>query len=1390
MNYKKLNQYLGWVVFFIATAVYFLTLESTVSLWDCGEYITTAYKLEVGHPPGAPLFMMIGRLFSFFAAEENVAVWINRLSALSSSFSILFMFWSITLLAKKMVLKNKKEMSNGEIIAVLGSGLVGSLAYTFSDSFWFSAVEGEVYAMASLFTAIIFWAILKWDEEMALVQNGTLTGDLSPNRWILLIMFLLGLAIGVHLLGILVVPAIGFVLYFRHKPIADVKGILITGIISIVVLGFIQEIIIPGSIAMASNFEVFFKNSFGLPFFSGTFFFFGLLVFLCLYLIKRARKKNQPILYNATMGLIVLLIGYGSFAMIVIRSNANTPLDENDPENLVTLKSYLKREQYGSAPIFFGPYWNSMEKGGIFERDGSWNASADPSDWGDRSPYYLRRFVVLKNDAVLKAFRSEEDAQKFAQKNGGYVEEKYFMSNEGHTENQVPTYSQTTFFPRMYYSDESSKIPGYIAWSGYDASEEAGTELGKDHNRLPTFGENMTYFIRYQINFMYWRYFMWNFAGRQNDFQGNGEQMRGNWASGINSIDNLRLGNQEEGAPYFTTENKGNNKFFFFPLILGLIGLFIQIYKSPKDAFVVFLAFFFTGIAIVIYLNQKVGEPRERDYAFAGSFYFFALWIGLGVYGLYEAFTTLKRKDYIQLLTIVGAILVLTLAIDAASSEISLPISFSWLFISIIGIALIVLMGGLKKIFKNEGQGALVATLFGLIIPILMGVQGWDDHNRHLKTSAHDLAKNYLMSCEKNGILFTGGDNDTFPLWYMQEVEGYKTDVRVCNLSLMQTDWYTDQMKMKAYDSEPLPIKFTEDQILMYAGYTDQNLFMSLTDLFQVSAGEKIIKEVINLRLKHNKEAAKNALNNFSAQIASIAPNITTEEPNLIQRLETLKSDLMTNTKATLTENIYAKYLSAMEIASAAQNQMLKIDQNTYSQLMTTLVDFEKSWDFGNIDDVMAFTRNDQNLVMYNPGQKVRFIPTRGMILPVDVNNAIKSGVISEKDRNNCQKEMRFNFEERYLAREQLMILDILANNDWKRGIYYSMPYGSEVGKALLQKGFIKQNGMVYELSPLNVNYIERCNQEKMYTNLMEKYEYGDVKNPNVLTDYYARRQTVQFRSNFATLAQELVRVADEAKEIKKRGLSNIKAYELAGRKDEADRMLKIYKNADNIIAVNKSKAIKLIKKSLEVIPIDVVLDYGEPRGTGKPYSETSSCEVISDGTLQEYVSILFAAGDKKLANELGIKVAKQLATIFKYYEVSEVEFSANPKNTEDLYASLDNAFTMLMVALDPEVGDPNGVLARTLKAQMDHLYQKVFLKISAELREKALDNGESFTGSTAGKYATMLATFNEYVETIGMHYGYLKNKEQNQNNSPVGGDQLNLEQLNNSQVPADSVLE
>lgn len=1370
MNYKKLNQILGWLVFLVATAVYFITIEDTVSLWDCGEYVTTAYKLEVGHPPGAPLFMVIGRLFSFFAEPENVAVCINTLSALCSSLSILFMFWSITLLAKKMALRNKSELSNGEKIAILGSGVVGALAYTFSDSFWFSAVEGEVYAMASLFTAAIFWAVLKWDEEMYLIQHGSLDSEYAPDRWLLLIMFLLGLAIGVHLLGILVVPAIGFVLYFRYKPVADLSGILLTGILSIVVLAFIQEGIIPGSISLASKFEVMFRNSMGLPFFSGTLFFFGLLVTGCVFLIRYARKKGQTILYNATMGLIMLLIGYGSFAVIVIRSNANTPLDENDPENLVTLKSYLKREQYGSAPLLTGQYWNSKQN--------------EQSEFDDRSPIYLRRFVVTKGDGqVMKAFRSETDAMNFVKKNGTSgleINETYFESNVGQQENVVPTYSQNTIFPRMF-SDEPGKIDGYKSWSGYDPAEDKGTEIGSDEQRLPTMGENLTYFARYQVGWMYWRYFMWNFAGRQNDIQGHSdESMRGNWISGINAVDEARVGNQSEFAPTFTGENPANNKFYFLPLILGVIGLIFHFYRSPKDAFVVFLAFFFTGIAIVVYLNQKTMEPRERDYAFAGSFYFFALWIGLGVYALYDAFTSFGKSEFKKMGIVAGAGLLVALILDAGS-EVSMPTTLSWSIIAGVSGLAIAFMAGIKKALSSESQGAIVACALGLFIPVIMGMQGWDDHDRSLKTSARDLAANYLESCTPNSILFTNGDNDTFPLWYMQEVEGFRTDVRVCNLSLMQTDWYTDQMKMKAYDSEALPIKFTEDQILMNAGYTDQVMFTGLYELFYMNVEDRMIKEVIAMRLKHNKQVATDELAKLMTAIGPLVGSASTTQPTASAHLEELKTTLTTITSTKLEEDIYAKYRAAYEILSGVQSGLITFAEGQAQKMHEQIMGFETAWDFADIDDVMAFTRDDKNLIQYDPEHLLRFFPAKGMILKVDKQNAVKSGLIKQNQVKDCYDELRFTFDVRGITREQVMMLDILANNDWKRGIFFSSPGGSDVSMALYRERYIKQNGMAFELSPLKT-VRSGIDADDMYENLMTKYSYGEMNNPDVLTDYYTRRHTSQYRTQFATLAEDYLNKIDEVKQIKQMGVANIEMYRKAGRNDEADEFERIRKTGDKDIAEYRKRAAALLKRSLELMPANIVIDLGEPGQSREQYKLGAvNYEAYSDGTLQDYVGLLFRAGEKKAANELGLELARQFESILAYFENSDSYFAA--KNTKDLFAAIDGYLKISTAAMDPEFGDRNGALSKRTQTKINYYFNTLFPKIESELKAKAQDNGET----SAGWYNVRLTQIHENIQAIGVHFGILKGPE------PVGpqpnnGEAMDLQKMMNQMDVADSV--
>jgi len=706
MSYSRLNTLLGWIVFAIATLVYCLTVEPTVSFWDCGEFIASSYKLQVGHPPGAPLFMMIGRVFSLFASgPEKVAMWINLCSALCSSFTILFLFWTITALAKKIAANENQgnDLSVPQLMVIFGSGIVGSLAYTFSDSFWFSAVEGEVYAMSSFFTAIVFWAILKW-EEVAFQPHS--------NRWIVLIAYLMGLSVGVHLLNLLCIPAITFV-YYHKKYQPSTKGFIYAMLAGVGLLIFIQYGIIPGTVILASKFELFFVNSLGMGFNSGLWAFLVLVVFSLAYGIYYTHQKGMQLANTTVLCLTVIMIGYSSYALIVVRSNANPPMNENAPNNAFSLLSYLNREQYGERPLLYGQYYNTP----------------------------------LEIDYENERYKYEDGTPTYVQvtENG---KQKYSIGDD--RKESVPVYDSrySTFFPRMY-SNQKSHIAAYKSY-GNIKGRKIYTDRPDVENPLilPTFGENLRFFLAYQINHMYLRYFMWNFAGRQNDVQGNGSILEGGWISGINFIDAISVGPQNNLSPSLLN-NRARNTLFMLPLIIGLLGLYFHFMKDSRDGWVVLLLFLFTGLAIVVYLNQYPYQPRERDYAYAASFYAFCIWVGLGVYGLYEMIAS--------------------------------------------------------KLDKKTAAGLAFALTF-LGGPVLMAKEEWDDHDRSGKFTARDFAADYLNSCAPKAILFTNGDNDTFPLWYAQEVEGIRTDIRVVNLSLLGTDWYIDQMKRKVYDSDPLPL--------------------------------------------------------------------------------------------------------------------------------------------------------------------------------------------------------------------------------------------------------------------------------------------------------------------------------------------------------------------------------------------------------------------------------------------------------------------------------------------------------------------------------------------------------------------------------------------------------
>ena len=698
-KYQLINNLAGWITFIIASAVYLLTIEPTASFWDCGEFIASGFKLEVGHPPGAPFFMLLMRFFTMLAPTTTlIPIFANALSVLASAFTILFLFWSVTHLARKLVVAVDDKYTLTQVVLIIGSGLVGALTYTFSDTFWFSAVEAEVYATSSLFTALVFWAILKWEN---------VAHEPYANRWLVFIAYLMGLSIGVHLLNLLAIPAIVMVYYFKKYTVTPWGVVKALGL-SVVLLLIMMYGIIQGFIVGASKFELLFVNSFGLPFKSGLFFYLLLVAGLLIWGIHYTYRNSKAVLNTVLLCLAVVLIGYSTFALIVIRSSANPPMDQNSPDDTFSLLYYLNREQYGDRPLVMG---NSFEAPVISKTQGS--------------PQYF-------------------------QKDGKYAVSSY-KSNYKYDDRFV------SFFPRMYSSDPQH-VRSYKEWSNFKGRPIRVTGMSGDTEikQVPTFGETMRFFFSYQVGHMYLRYFMWNFAGRQNDLQGQGEAVKGNWISGIPFIDNPRLGSQIDLPATF--RNKAHNRYYMLPLILGLAGLFFHYYRNRKDFWVVSLLFVLTGIAIVVYLNQTPNQPRERDYAYAGSFYAFSIWVGLGVMALFEA----VRKAI------------------------------------------------------NNAPGAFLTTGLALVfVPGLMAFENWDDHDRSGSYIPVDFAYNALKSADPNAIVFSYGDNDTFPLWYAQEVEEVRTDVRVANLSYLRADWYIEQMLRKAYESEPLPASMKKEQYIV-----------------------------------------------------------------------------------------------------------------------------------------------------------------------------------------------------------------------------------------------------------------------------------------------------------------------------------------------------------------------------------------------------------------------------------------------------------------------------------------------------------------------------------------------------------------------------------------------
>ncbi|NHM05867.1 DUF2723 domain-containing protein [Flavobacterium sp. CYK-4] len=956
-SFNKWNTILGWSAFAIALVTYTLTVEPTMSFWDCGEYIATAAKLEVGHPPGAPLFQMIGAFFAMFATEAKyVALMVNMMSVFSSAFTILFLFWTSTIILRKITglgqdNNENKEMTNGNALVILGSSFVGALAFTFSDSFWFNAVEAEVYAMATLLISLLFWLGLRWEEDM-LTPRG--------NKWLLLICLVIGLSFGVHFMALLTVPSIGLMYFFKHYKTVTIKNFIVANLIVVAIFLFIYKSLLPWTMAFFGKTEIFMVNNLGLPFNSGTIF-VALLLVAFFYFGLRYTKSKGLVFYNTIiLCILFILIGFSTWMMLPIRANANTVINENKPSDAAEVLAYYNREQYGINPLFYGPQYTDTFAGLDAE-----------TPYLDKAPNYERDYktgkYVITNNYKNAEQNSDDNQKAFLPR---------LWSTE-HVENYINFTRVPEFRINPEYSEEKELVDVIAEFRKAYAEKQIDTEgyitFLKSYGEYliiekPSTWDNISFMFEYQFGYMYWRYLMWNFTGRQNDIQGKYDNLDGNWLSGIPFIDELHLGSQEN-LPSDALNNKGRNTYYFLPFILGLIGLGYHAKKDLKSFYVLMALFLFTGLALKIYLNERPFEPRERDYALVGSFYVFAIWVGFGVYSLYES-----AKSYLQ-------------------PKIAGPIVIA---------------------------GSLLAA------PVLMASENWDDHDRSQKYTAIAMAKAYLNSCEPNAILFTIGDNDTFPLWYAQEIEHIRTDVKIVNTSLFMTDWYIDQMKMKTYESDGLKISFTHDQYV----------------------GDKLDYSV------HNPKT-------------------------------------------------------------------------------------ESRW---NINDFIHFIASDdpRTLIEMSNGQKIHFYPTNKIRIPIDKNVIIQNKVVNPAQNDSIVPYIDVDIKGQALYKNRLMMLDVIANNNWKRPVYFT---GGSFGDDdyLWMKDYLQLDGMVYKLipirtpipkdgSPLDMGQID---SEKMY-NIVMKWDWGNGELKTVYHDPETRKNSISYRTNLARLMEQLINEGkkDKAKKV------------------------------------------------------------------------------------------------------------------------------------------------------------------------------------------------------------------------------------------------------------------
>ena len=975
MNFRKVNNITGWIVCAVACITYILTREATASLWDTGEFIASAYKLQLPHPPGAPTFLLLGRVFIIFFGFNNPANAVNLLSALASGFTILFLFWTITHFARKMFVNVGEHLTSQQLVTVMGAGIVGALAYTFSDSFWFSAVEGEVYALSSFFTAIVFWAMLKWEHAIDHMGNDP-GAKYRADRWIVFIFFMIGLSIGVHLLSLLTIPAIVMIYYFKRYK-SSKRGPFLAFLLACVITGVVQVAAIEYSIKIAGLFDIWFVNGFNMPFFSGFIFFFILLGFLIWLCMRWAERKGWTFLRLGLWCFIFMMIGYSTYVTTLVRSNANPAIDMNNVDNPMSLVYYLGREQYGEAPLIYGPHFQADYE---YKEDG---------------------YVKVK-DGEMKYTKGKN---------------KYIPIGR----DQQPVYSNEDMqiLPRVWDpSTEQGHADFYAQWLNLGRYNDPNT--GQTKYDDPTYGDNFNWFFTYQMGLMYWRYFMWNFAGKQNDIQGYGNKRDGNWISGFSFIDNPRLGDQDK-LPDSIKNNKARNKLFFLPFILGILGCVFQFLKNRRDWVVTFLLFALTGLAVVFYLNQPGNQPRERDYAYVGSFYAFAIWIGLAVVAIFRLAREIEDKKSFTNTLLYGGILIVVI------TGLSCIYGAGGFLPSLLtGIIYAAVSGGiiyLVRAFSSKGKNVRIANFttiaICMIVPVIMGMQEWDDHDRSRKTLARDIAIDYLESCAPNAILFTFGDNDTYPLWYAQEVEGVRPDIRIINNSLLGIDWYINQLRYKVNKSDPIDVLW---------------------------------------------------------------------EPELIEGRK----------------REYVRYEADPRVSKET---------------------------FYPLEDVMknVLGKDEPN----NPSGVSSF-PVRRFTVPVDTAAARQYGVATGHDSTLSNMTFEIPENKNVLLRNELIILNIIAANKWKRPIYFTSPYG-ELGFGQ----YIRKDGLSYRLVPVKNNFpqykwivdqtirqtglggttIRDMNSDWVSKVLMDKFRFGGADKKGMYFDEENRRHLLSIRETYGEAA-------------------------------------------------------------------------------------------------------------------------------------------------------------------------------------------------------------------------------------------------------------------------------